>query len=110
MPYRHNVELRVETKHRVGQAGKFAYSHSVSHGDRESCNSRSSNAVLNVPLNRTTNRIRPVKHDRGKLPRRGSAHNGRDRGWVGVVPRTGILKVDHEGVYICEHRGGWRMQ
>lgn len=80
------------------------------HGDRESSDRRSGYAVLNLPLNRTSNRIGPVEHDGGKPFNRGSAHDRSDCGGVAVVPRASVLEVDDKGIHIREHRSGRWME
>ena len=80
------------------------------HGDRESCDRRRGDAVLNIPLNRTSNRIRPVEHDRGKPPHGRGTHDGGDCGRIGVIPRPGILEIDDKNINIRQHGSGRRME
>src|SRR5580765_3422978 len=80
------------------------------HGDRKSCDRRFGYAVLNIPLNRTSNRVRPVEHDRGKPLLRGGTHDGGDCGRIGVVASPSILEVDDKDVHIRQHGSGWRME
>ena len=90
---------------RVGQASKLADSHSMPHGDREPRDRRGSNAVLNIPLYRTSYRIGPIEHHNRKAPSYGTSHDRRDRSRIAVIARSDILEIHQENVHVLQHRG-----